>query len=159
MRKINHSSVSNTLWENLKDNVVRFLLTIMKNPKICPHKGNERIHRLKVPMWFKGDDGETNEKLFKLHQIQEPSVEGSNKYTKIQNFIQTDQLFNQNFRGCEHWITCRVHLQITLSLTHELDITPIPSCHGLNDLRLPPDPESKEKIPTGKKVVFKVKDT
>ena len=139
-----------------KDKATRLLLMIMKNPKTHLDKSAKRIQRLKVPMCFKGDDGSMNEKLFQLYQIQEPLNKGSNKHARIDNFIQIDQLHKQNFRGLEHWTTRRACLQSILSLIHELDVMSIPLHHRLNDLKLPPAPESKDKIPRGKKISSKL---
>ena len=42
---------------------------IMKNRKTHVDKGAERIQRLKVPMFFKGNDEAMNKHLFQLCQI------------------------------------------------------------------------------------------
>ena len=127
---------------------------IMKNPKTHLDKATQRFQRLKVPMCFKGEVGTMNNMSIKQCLIQEPSNEENNKCTKICTHAQIDQVHKECFRGCECWIICRAHWQSMLSLILDHDLLTIHPCHGLNDLKLPSPPDSKDKIPIGKKYLL-----
>ena len=48
---------------------------------------------LTVPMCFKGEHRDKNQKGFKQHHVPEPDDEESNRFTKIYNILQIEEFY------------------------------------------------------------------
>ena len=131
--------------DSANDNVIKFLLMIMKHPDTCNRKDCTDVRKrfFKSPMAFENYDGPRNKLLFEHYEIEVPSrpiITKSKENLCDMNAILS--YFLQHHTKCEHCQACFNYLQ---SISDEIKLggkcflpAPIPKLHDLL-IALPPN--------------------